>query len=179
MSALLGNTSQPALPSSKSCFLEQKLQEATKFFTQASLGMKFQYPRRIKHNKLPLTEHKYDTPAHVSSPQSPFNIQIPYDTNRGKGHHPSCTKLPSFFRWVSACTEAALSFVTHAIPMQFLPKASAKQDPSVIYNGGAHFIINSQAHSLGARPLAPHGGRCHRQRLVSLCCKTTCCKNDR
>lgn len=106
-------------------------------------------PRGIKHNKLPLTEHKYDTPAHVSSLQFPFNIQIPYDTNRGKGHHPSCTKLPSFSLSLSAClhwSQAALHDTCHSHAI--LPKASGKQDPSVIYNGGAHFITNW----LGSQP---------------------------
>lgn len=58
-----------------------------------------------------------------------FNIQISYDTNRGKGHHPSCTKLPYFFLGVSACTKARLPFVTHAIPMQFSQRRQPNKSP--------------------------------------------------
>lgn len=162
------------------CFLKGKAAQAVQsFLTKPNFGWKCLHPPAIKHNKLPFAEHKYDSPAHVSSPWFPFNIQIPYDTNGGKGHHPSCAMPPSPFLRVSVRTKARVPFVTHGIPVQFSQRRQPNKTPLWFTMEGPTSLLTGYAHSLGARPLPPHGGRCHRQQLVSLCSKTTRCKNDR
>lgn len=105
--------------------------------------------RRTKHDKRPSTEHKYDTLVYVPSNKLPFNIQIPYDTNNCKGHHPSCTKPATFFPWVSERSKARLLFANHAFPMQFSQSHQPNKTPLWFIMKGPTSLWTDWVHSLG------------------------------
>lgn len=83
--------------------------------------------------------------SHLLSPPLIFRSHMTETEAKATIHHVQSGPL-SFSKCLPTLKPGCPSYTcrSHAI----LPKASAKQDPSVIYNGGAHFITNW----LGSQP---------------------------
>lgn len=149
-----------------------KLEEATRIFTKAALWRKMPIPKKNKEMTNCLWRSINMTPLlmpHLPSSLLIFRSHLMQTEAKANIHHVQSCLL--------SLRQAVLRKPCHCHAM--LLKASAKQDPSVIYNEGAHFIINSQAHGLRARPLPPHGGGWNWQRLVFPRRATTRSNNDR